>query len=276
MTTRNRSGSGATVTGYLLCIALIPLYVSMFPLWKYLTTVWGEEIFIYLPALVLFVLLGGFFIIWRLLRQGLPPIGMTSLMLGTLLCLFSLLIPDPDFPVKRIHVAEYALLSLVARYAMSRSLQGLPLFFYSACFAAVLGIHDEFLQGFHPARTYGLRDMVVNTLGSFGGGLVWHGLKLFSTPVSKTATTARTRIDFCFDCWLLISVLMLVWPVFYLREGGVDLWTVLPLLATVFYFSLYRKRFNPETYHGTAALSAVSIALAAYPLLAQLQGIVFY
>ena len=265
-----------TVTGYLLCLLLVPVYVSMFPMWKYLTTVWGEEIFIYLPVVALILLLASCILIWRRAGKERRPASKTPIGVGLLLCIVGLLICDPEFPVKRIHVAEYLILSLIGRYAMSRYLGGVPLLFFSAGFAAILGIHDEFLQGLHPARTYGLRDMSVNALGSFGGGLIWHGLQFFARDnVSALGQRGRLR-EYCYIGWLLLGVMLLIWPAVYFRGLVIEMWTTLPLAAALVYFALYRDRFDPEQRHGIAAVSAVSLSLVFYPLLTRLSNVVFY
>lgn len=265
-------GRAGTVIGYLLCIILVPFYVNMFPVWRYISATWGRDSFIYLPPLALILLFAFIVFIWSGVRQKDVPIRWKAIAGGTLLCIAGLLIPDPGFPVKRIHVAEYAILSLVARYAMAPFLGGTSLFFHSACFAAILGVHDEFLQGLHPARTYGIQDLVVNSLGSFGGGLIWHGLQLFAQADSK----AMTRTDYRFVCWLLVSVLMLIWPALYFKGLTVETWTIVPLLATGVYYGLYQNRFSPGHYHGLSALTAASVMLATYPFITQMPDIVFY
>lgn len=258
--------------GYLLCLALVPIYVNMFPIWKYLSTRFGEDIFIYLPLVFLVLFIGGILGIWLKAAKRTVPTNKAGLALGLLFCCLGLLISDPEFPVKRVHVVEYAFLCLVARYAMSHFLCGLPLLFFSALFCTLLGIHDEFLQGLHPARTFGLRDMGVNLLGSFGGGLIWHSLHLFSNH--QTSTIKST--DVCFVCWLSVSVLMLVWPAQYYRGLVVEMWVALPLLAAAAYYFLYRNKFSPELSHGINVLATTAIALGGYPLLTRIPGIVFY
>ena len=283
MRPRIRSNSRTAVAGYMLCCALVPLYVSLFPLWKYLSVLLGrraDQVFAYLPLVLLLLFLAAAAAIRLQFIKKVAPVAAAPLAGGLLICLLSLLVPDPGFPVKRIHVAEYAALSLVARYAMSSRLSGRPLLFYSVCFAASLGIHDEFLQGLHPARTYGLRDMTVNALGSLGGGLIWHGLNLFSAgPTGTDAATdpvAGGPVDRLYLGWLGAATLMLAGPAYRFKGYPVELWTTLPLLAALFFFSLYRPRFQARSSHGIIALTISCVALAAYPLLTALPGIVFY
>ncbi len=258
--------------GYLLCLALVPIYVNMFPIWKYLSTLFGEDIFIYLPLVFLVLFIVCTLVIWVKAGKRTVPINKVNLALGILFCCVGLLISDPEFPVKRVHVVEYAFLCLVARYAMSHFLHGLPLLFFSVIFAGLLGIHDEFLQGLHPYRTFGLRDMGVNLLGSFGGGLIWHSLHLFS----KHQTSTISSTDVCFVCWLSVSVLMLVWPAQYYRGLVLEMWAAVPLLAAAAYYYFYRKKFSPELSHGITVLAITAIALSGYPLLTRIPGIVFY
>jgi len=272
MKTGDHSPRIGAAAGYLLCLVLIPIYVNMFPIWKSLSTLCGDDIFIYLPLVFLVLFIGCILGIWVMAGKSPAPINKVSLFLGILFCCFGLLITDPEFPVKRVHVVEYAFLGLVARYAMSHFLHGLPLLFFSVIFAALLGIHDEFLQGFHPARTFGLRDMGVNLLGSLGGGLIWHGLHLFS----KQQTSVTKITDVCFVCWLSVSVLMLVWPAQYYRGMALEMWVILPLLAAAVYYFFYRDKFSTELSHGITAVAMAAIALGSYPLLTRIPGIVFY
>ncbi|MGI9536907.1 MAG: VanZ family protein [Desulfocapsaceae bacterium] len=258
--------------GYLLCFLLIPIYVNMFPIWKHLSSQFGEDIFIYLPLLFLVLFIGCTLGVWVKAGIKTAPINKVSLSLGILFCCLGLLTTDPEFPVKRVHVVEYAFLCLVARYAMSHFLQGLPLFFFSAFFCVLLGVHDEFLQGLHPARTYGLRDMGVNLLGSFGGGLIWHSLHLFS----KRQSSAIRITDICFVCWLAVSVLMLVWPAQYYRGLVLEMWISLPLLVTGVYYYFYRNKFTTELSHGITSLALTAVVLGIYPLATRMPGIVFY
>ena len=272
MTIRSLSPRAQATAAYLLCLILVPVYVNMFPIWKYLSTVFGDIFFVILPPVILALFVGGVLWIHLQARQSSLPIDRKSVGLGVLICFIGLLATDPDFPVKRVHVVEYAFICLIARYAMSHFLHGLPLLFFSACFGALLGVHDEFLQGLHPARTYGLRDMGVNLMGSFGGGLIWHGLHLFS--VKKPSTVAS--IDLYFLGWLLVGVLLLVWPAVYYRGLVVEIWVAVPLLAAPVYYLMYREIFTREISHGIFAVTAAAVSLAIYPLLTGLPGIVFY
>jgi hypothetical protein len=78
---------------------------------------------------------------------------------------------------KYIHIPEYILMTWILYQALAFDYRGrgiLPLIL--AC-AAMLGIVDELLQGIHPQRTYGGRDMMINTSSSFIGILMLMGVK---------------------------------------------------------------------------------------------------
>jgi hypothetical protein len=200
------------------------------------------------------------------------------LIAGLVFCTIALVIPDPQFPVKRIHVAEYILLSLVVRFAMSAKLQGAPLLFFSACFASVLGVHDELLQGWHPSRTYGLRDITVNTLASFGGALIWHEMKIFSWGKSlfDKQTLSSKNSSSVYLVWLISGVVVFVLPLVLYRGGTIPYWPAMPLIGTIVYFSLYQDQFATSWKHGIAALSVVSFALILYPIINNVKALLFF
>ena len=115
------------------------------------------------------------------------------------LCLLALLVSDMRYAVKRIHVVEYLFLSLVVRYGMSWKLQEKNLLLFSFLATAVFGVHDELLQGIHPLRTYGLRDMAVNGISAAGGALIWHGADLFSDNLqSSTGNSLINSLSIAF------------------------------------------------------------------------------
>lgn len=264
---------------YAASAMLVLVYVNMFPLWKLLSSRWGREVFVIVPILLgVGIIATVYMLFYRRPNSARLSVGKGGLAIGTFLCLTALVIPDPQFPVKRIHVAEYMLLSLVVRFAMSFRLQGMPLLFFSACFTSVLGVHDELLQGLHPSRTYGLRDLTVNTLASYGGALIWHALQLFSGTTSsygKQAATLKNN-SFMYLVWLITTVLAFVLPLAMYRGSVIPYWPVLPLIGAIVYFSLYKDQFAISWKHGIGALSAVSFALILYPVVNSVKALLFF
>jgi hypothetical protein len=265
--------------GYVLSAVLVLVYVNMFPLWKLLSDRWGREVFVIVPI----VLGAGSLILVSIIFSGRQQNAQSTvkksvLIAGLVCCTIALVIPDPQFPVKRIHVAEYILLSLVVRFAMSYKLQGAPLLFFSACFASVLGVHDELLQGWHPSRTYGLRDITVNTFASFGGAMIWHELKFFSWGKSlfDKQTLPSKNSSAVYLVWLISGVIVFILPLVLYRGSTIPYWPAMPLIGTIVYFSLYKDQFITSWKHGMAALSVVSFALILYPIINNIKALLFF
>ncbi|MBT8360047.1 MAG: VanZ family protein [Desulfobacterales bacterium] len=265
--------------GYALSAVLVLVYVNMFPLWKLLSDRWGREVFVILPIVLS---LGSIIVVGIIFsgrqQKARSTVKKSVLIAGLVFCAIALVIPDPQFPVKRIHVAEYVLLSLVVRFAMSFKLQGAALLFFSAGFASVLGVHEELLQGWHPSRTYGLRDITVNTFASFGGAIIWHELKIFSwgKPLFDKQTLPSKNCSSVYLVWLIASVVVFILPLVLFRGSTIPYWPAMPLIGTIVYFSLYKDQFITSWKHGMAALSVVSFALILYPIINNVNALLFF
>jgi hypothetical protein len=275
---RQRKATTKIVSGYLLSLLLIPIYVNMFPVWRLVNAHLPGKVIAGLPiALTLAVLLALCFFFSR--RRERVPRGGAILAAGIGMCCIALLLPEAHLPAKKIHVVEYLFLSVVVRFAMAPRLQGAALLVCSACFTALLGIHDEFLQGLHPARTYGLSDMLVNTLSGCGGSLIWHACALFQQPVSPERSSpivAGSGLIPLYLLWLLAGVLALVVPAFWYRNAIIPLWTILPLIGAVGGAGLWLHRFPPDWRHGIIAAGSISLPLNLYPLLTNGSTFHFY
>jgi len=114
--------------GYLLSILLVFVYLNMFPAVKYIVQHWGQTPVLVLPILVTLVVLAG--IVLLFMNTGRMNHGrrnMAAVITGVIICLATLAVTDPIAPVKRIHVVEYMVLSLLVRYTMAVRLQGTAL-----------------------------------------------------------------------------------------------------------------------------------------------------
>lgn len=265
------------LAGYLCCLVLVPVYVNLFGVWQLLNSNLGSRATTLLPPLLTALLLGAILAFRR--RRGADDVSWPVVGWGLGICVAALLVPDPAFPAKRIHVAEYCLLAGIARYAMSFRLQGTQLFWSSLLFAGVLGCHDEFLQGLHPDRTYGLRDMLVNLLGAAGGALIWQGLRFFSNRRLAVSAPAP-RLDpwsLTYLGWLLLTVVALVIPFSaYTGTAPLPLWPAVPLAGCGVLLCLYYDRFSPHWRHGLVAVTAASLLLLLYPLVSHVPYAAFY
>lgn len=267
------------LAGYLLTVLLIPLYVSLFPLWKVLNGILPKWTMIVLPiaATASAALLA---IVWyrRNNRDERRKISLITLVIGALICLLALAIPDPAYPVKRIHVAEYMLIALISRYAMSAKLSGSALLLFSALYGAVLGVHDEFLQGLHPSRTYGLRDMSVNGLASCGGALLWHGMHFFTpeSALSDGEEPNTTPLSVLFLVTLVGAIVAMVVPLMYFKGHTLPIWPGIILTGTLVFWAVYRNCFLPDWQPGMTAVSLAAFSLLIYPLIPYISSTTFF
>jgi hypothetical protein len=78
---------------------------------------------------------------------------------------------------KYIHIPEYILMTWILYQALAFDYRGRGILPLILVCAALLGIVDELLQGIHPQRTYGWKDMMINTSSSFIGILMLMGVK---------------------------------------------------------------------------------------------------
>lgn len=266
------------IIGYLSALLLVFAYINMFPAVRYIVKHWGAAPVLVLPILVtVTVLIVIFCLFLNTARKQQAHPGIASLIIGIAICLAALVVPDPQAPVKRIHVIEYMALSLLIRYTMSVRLQGTALLVYSVFFASLLGVHDELIQGLHPLRTYGTRDILVNALGSAGGGLIWHGFRLFEqTEPDSNQPVRLTRGSALYLALLFCSVLFFFIPLFFFREELLPLWPGLPLAAGLTLFLAASAKRSAHFNHGVWAVSWGAYTLLAYPIAARLVPAVFF
>jgi hypothetical protein len=196
---------------------------------------------------------------------------------GASLAIIALFIPEPGFGAKRIHVTEYFLLSLLVRFTLSRNHSAGYLFFASCFLTIMFGIHDEFLQGLHPLRTYGLRDITVNAVSAIAGSCVWHGLHLFSPSyIPDSNRRENLLLPACYYVWLLFAVILTITPIFAFRLQLLPLWIFLPLSASIVFYSCCYTYFNSELRHCIAAISWTTFLLLIYPVMTNVFQVTFY
>jgi len=262
---------------YLLACLTVIGFVNLYSLYRIVAKSLGKGVFFYAPLILPPVLLVLIFIILRprLQRQN---IRISYVLAGLLLLGAGLMVPDPGIAVKRIHVTEYLLLALLIRYTMARHLSGLPLLVFSCLATTILGIHDEFLQGIHPLRTYGLKDMLVNCLGACGGNLLWHGMGIFAgmLPAQQEKSAVNNAGVNLYLGWLLISLVAMAVPLTQYLNGPLPMWPFLPLATVPLYWSLLQCRQNSCLRHGVTACTGLTLPFFCYPVLINVLALTFY
>lgn len=261
------------VSGYAACVLLTFLFVHLFQLFALAQELIGDRGVLFTPFLAIGCSFGSIFLL-AICRQEVEK-RWSTIFSGGIFCIIALFVPDPAIPVKRIHVFEYLLLSLLVRWTLSHRLSGMGLVVSSILFSALLGMHEEIIQGFHPLRTYGLRDMLVNGLAAAGGSLIWHGTSLFSKKSAGTESRMSLPV-LLYLGWLILSALAFVIPLADYRLNPLPFWPLLPLGAAVVCWSCLPRNPGNEEMHGVNALSLGASTMIFYPVLSHATTLPFY
>jgi hypothetical protein len=263
------------------CFLLVVGYVNMFQLWAWLSKALGPGAFAkILPVIVTLVVL--LVISLRFIQRVNRGyrIKFVFLGLGIVGAFLALAIPDSHFPIKRIHVAEYIILSFLVRYTLSHRLEGLQLTIFTVLVTALYGVHDEMLQGLHSLRYYGWRDIIVNAVAGFSGAMLGHGLVCFDPYESGNKAKPEQSIlsgQVIVFTFLLVTV---IWYIIYLYHhvgGNVAYAVFVPIAACCGVIAgLYPESvFSSKKNHGLQVIFWLSLALIAYPALAGLNWVEF-
>lgn len=270
---RERSGMYLLVM-HVICFLLVVLYVNMFQFWAWVSRQLGPGALAkILPiTITLLVLLCISLYFARRINRGVG-VRLVFLGLGVVGAFLALAIPDPNVPIKRIHVAEYIILSFFVRYAMSHRLSGANLLLFSILATALYGVHDEMLQGLHPLRYYGWRDMIVNAVAGLSGALLGHGLVCFDNkvPGEKTASVRPVSSGQALLFFALLTAT--IWQVKYLyhhRSDSMSVFVITPIcvLCTLIAFMYPGTVFSSRNHHGLQTVFWLCLALAFYPVIA--------
>ena len=225
---------------YALSLVLVPVFVSTFPVWLWLGDLLPSPIPAALPVVLTLAFVPWAVIAWRRAQSGEAQPALGPLIAALALAAAALLIADPRFPAKRVHVPEYVLLALVVRRALAFRLAGGALAAWTAVVTAVLGVHDELLQGLHPVRSFGGPDIIVNALAGIAGALMGHGLALFGAssrepPRESREAVSRAAIS---AAVAVLGLALLVTALLQLAGQAIPAWCFLPLVAAGLYWAL--------------------------------------
>lgn len=262
------------------CYLLVLFYVNMFAFWSWLSRALGPGILVKLlpvaVTVVVLLVIGQRFV--DRVQRG-YSINLVFLGLGLVCAIFSLALPDPHVPIKRIHVAEYIVLAFLVRTTLSHRLQGIQLTLFTVLVTLLLGIHDEMLQGLHPKRYYGWLDMIVNGTSGLSGALLGHGLLCCTRPEVGTKQPGVRGPGALLTLFLLLgaSTAWLVVVLYQQRGQPFSLFVLLPQLVCCLLLMVLRPEivFSSRIQHGFQALFWLAFSLLAYPLTARIAGMKF-
>jgi len=264
------------------CFLLVVVYVNTFQFWAWLSRALGPGTLAkMLPVIVtLAVLLAILLRFIQRVNQG-YRIKFVFLGLGIVGAFLALAIPDSQIPIKRVHVAEYIILSFLVRYTLSQRLGGVQLTLFTALVTALYGVHDEMLQGLHSLRYFGWRDIIVNSVAGFSGAMLGHGLLCFDTHASRETAPSRKSVLVGQVVLFVALLATVVWQVIYLyhhRGDAVAYFSLVPItaccavIAGLYPESVFSSRIN----HGLQAVFWLALALVAYPALTGFDWVKFF
>ena len=263
------------------CFLLVMLYVNMFQFWAWLSRQLGPGVLAkMLPIIVTLVvlLLIALCFVQRVNRGY--RIKFAFLGLGVVGTFLALAIPDPEVPIKRIHVAEYIILSFLVRYVLSLRLRGPSLLVFTILVTALYGVHDEMLQGLHSLRYYGWRDIIVNAMAGLSGALLGHGLLFFDNQIPDKASYQRQPVSALQAGLVIVLFAAVIWQIAFLFDHKGDSMSslvVIPVLLCCGLIGLLYPGtvFNSKTHHGMQTVFWLALGLCVYPLVVRLSSIEF-
>lgn len=263
---------------YVCCFLVTLTYVNFYALYTFLRERLGGGFIIWSPiATTLVLLLVLLYVFVRRRKKTVVNMSWVLVAAGVVLAIVALFIPDPSLGAKRIHVTEYVLLSLLVRYTLAQRHSGNYLFVVSILLTVLCGIHDEFLQGLHPQRTYGLRDIAVNSVSALAGGCVWQGLGLFKSGQKGGINSTPNLIwPALYLLCLSVTVFLAILPIPAYMRTEMPLWVFLPLAASLVYCSCFLPTFAHTFRHGAWAVSGAAFLLFIYPVMTNVFQVTFF
>jgi hypothetical protein len=269
-------GSISLMLGHLGCAILVLAFVNLYELYRLVSDLLGARFLALAPLVLPPIFLMVIFVFARRSTR-LVPLALTPTLAGIALCLIALAIPDPEIAIKRIHVAQYLLLSLAVRHTLASRFGGIELTLSATLLSCLYGVHDEMLQGLHPDRTFGLRDIMVNTLASCGGGLIWHGLSLFEKGHAPTGSlTGWSWMHRLMLFGMSVAVVLMAVPLVAYRNQPLPPWPFLPLAALLILWGLFFMYPRQNGYHFSQPLGVIALLFLLYPFAVNVLQIPFY
>ncbi|MEM7180920.1 MAG: VanZ family protein [Spirochaetota bacterium] len=250
---------------YALAFFLVPIYSQSFVIWAWLSKQIPEKSHVLIPLAVILLTLTAFLpFLWKN-RSSIEPRYLASAIGLILFCYF---LTDPRFPAKRVHIAQYIFLSLLIYKALPLSIGFRHKYiFYTTWLTLLLGIHDEMIQGLHPLRTFGLRDIAVDSFSALAGILLLTGIGF----VQNTKRTTEKVLWSDYLVFISVWILLLLLPNF--RKVWIPGYILLPLIAASLLWIVQALRMKREEPVWFAFL--LSISLTGYIVGANYLGFTF-
>jgi hypothetical protein len=162
-------------------------------------------------------------------------------------------------PIKHIHIPEYGLLYVLVWLAFARDRYTDEALISVFTCVVMFGVIDELLQGVHPERYYGWKDMLINAIGGLVG-LLW--VRAFWWQ-EKT----NSRLNISFDVLVFMMFLITLAPSLITLlavqkvaefEGVYPFWLLLLNVVTVVTCLMIAARRRTRLVSAPAILNALS------------------
>jgi len=248
-------------------LVLVVAYVNTFVVWREIGYLFGRGIRDGVPFIVVGTLVLAIAVYVGVnMRRGTLSVAWLWLAAAVILAVVGLSSTDPAFPAKRIHVPQYVILAIVLHFSIRGSDRTALTLLFIFLTVTAYGVHDELLQGLHPRRTYGLRDMFVNACGAGAGTLL---VRALSPGDRALAPALEVRPGALVAFALTIGgVFMFVLAGTAFRTDVLPYWTVLPALAGAIALAVAAERLS---FRGdrlaVRALVGVCLLYSVYPLM---------
>jgi hypothetical protein len=205
---------------------LVAFYTFTLPdvyiIYRNLVTFFGQDVAGKVPILIV-VTAGIVYMISILISQKSLKNLLFLLPCGVIAFLIMTLVSNPN---KHIHIPEYALMAWLLFAALSKDHKGKGIFILIFIYASLLGVVDELEQGIHPARFYGLSDMMVNSASAVIGVFTIMGLKkVIATDWSWTTHLKEFKALLWLNLFGFVGAVLICIYLFQV-QASTDFWGV--------------------------------------------------
>ena len=250
---------------YATAFILTACYPHSFVIWQALSQSLNDKVSTALPLLITAATVVSVLAFFSRRNSHRPPSmwPWPYLIGGAIVAILGVFATDPDFPAKRIHIPQYIVLALIVQRALSFDLPVRAILPATLLLTTLLGVHDELMQGLHALRTFGIRDIGVNSLGALSGAMLGSGFYGAETP-SRPNLSGKTLFGAAI---LILGTSLMLLPLEYLRDAPIPLWTLAPIAAAGFCVGLLYWRGSMEMPRPISVIIAVFLTTPFYVLL---------
>ncbi|MEJ2744915.1 MAG: VanZ family protein [bacterium] len=164
-----------------------------------------------------------FAILWYLVRNKRESRASVWLAIAAVCAAYAVMFRALPQQIERVHLAQYALLSMLVFWAMENGDAGYGLAVWAALVTVELGFADECFQGLIPSRIYDINDVLLNAKAALmGQAIVVFVLRPWETPgrrigaVDDCAAYPRGVLLWC----ALVCIILLVAVNAYILDLG--------------------------------------------------------